>query len=90
MDFYKNVVLCDLKTLTVEDRTFKYQILTYEANSEYYEDKYQKAYIWTPLDKDYIFTIELDATDTEITENTINGFLNINVEKNKRILIIQL
>lgn len=79
--YYKNVVLGELKTIKVGDREFKYQILSYDSNSEYYNEKYQKAYVWSRLDDEYIFTIELEATDKEITEDIIKGFLNINVKE---------
>lgn len=80
-DSYKNVNLGELKTVKVGDKEFKYQILTYEENSEYSDEKYENAYIWYNLDDEYIFCVELEATDTTITEDTIKGFLNINISE---------
>lgn len=78
---YKNVILSDLKTILVGDKVFKYQILTYEYNSEYYNEKYQTAYVWYNLDNSHIFSVEIESTGMEITEDIIKGFLNINVTK---------
>ena len=76
-DYYKNVSLGEQKTITVGDKQFKYQILKYESNSEYYEETYETAYVWYNLNSDYIFRVELDSTNKEITEDIISGFLNI-------------
>lgn len=79
--YYKNIVLGEQKTIKVGDKDFKYQILSYESNSEYYNEKYQKAYVWYNLDDEHVFTVELESTDKEITEDIIKGFLNINVKE---------
>lgn len=78
---YKNANLGELKTIKVGDKEFKYQILTYESNSEYYNEKYQKAYAWYNLDDEYVFAVELESTDKDITEDIIKGFLNIDVKE---------
>ncbi len=80
-NYYKNAVLGELKTIKIGDREFKYQILSYDSNSEYYEETYQKAYVWTRLNDEYIFTIELESTNKQITEDIIKGFLNITVKE---------
>lgn len=80
-EYYKNAVLREQKTIKVGDKDFKYQILSYESNSEYYDAKYQKAYVWYELDDEYSFSVELDSIDKEITEDIIKGFLNINVKE---------
>lgn len=80
-EYYKNAVLGEQKTIKVGDKDFKYQILSYESNSEYYDAKYQKAYVWYELDDEYSFSVELDSIDKEITEDIIKGFLNINVKE---------
>ncbi len=79
--YYKNVNLSEEKTIRIGDKDFKCQSLTYESNSEYYNEKYQKEYIWYNLDDENIFSIELEAADAEITENIIKGFLDITVTK---------
>lgn len=79
--YYKNANLSEIKTIKVGDKTFKYQILTKDSNSQYYEEKYQNAYIWYSIDDDATFSIEIETTDKEITEDMIKGFLNINVTK---------
>ena len=79
--YYKNIKLDDEKTIRVGDNEFKYQILSYEDNLEYYQEKHQKAFVWYKLDDNHMFTVELEADDTGITEDMIKGFLNINVEK---------
>ena len=79
--FYKNVNLSELKTINVGGNEFKYQIISYESNSEYYSERYQSAYIWYRLNDEYIFTVELEATDADITEELITSFLNIQVGK---------
>ena len=73
---YKNVTLSQLKTVAVGDKTFKYVTLSYETD---YGSKYQNAYVWYTLGSEYLFVVELEAYDTEITEDMIKGFLNINV-----------
>lgn len=75
-EYYKNVNISEVKTVTVGDKTFKYVVLSYETS---YDTKCQDAYIWHILDNEYMFTIELEASDTTITEDMIKGFLNINV-----------
>lgn len=78
---YKNVTLGELKTVKVGNTEFKYQILSYESNSEYYNEKYQKAYAWCNLDNEHVYSVELESTDKEISEDIIKGFLNINITK---------
>lgn len=78
-EYYKNVNLSEVKTVVVGDKTFKYVVLAYESNSEYYEETYQDVYVWYTLGDEHIFTVKLEATDKEITEDIIKGFLNINV-----------
>ena len=73
---YTNVKLSEVKTIAVGDKTFKYVILSYDTD---YGTKCQDAYVWYVLDSEYMFTIELEATDTAITEEIIKGFLNISV-----------
>lgn len=78
---YKNVNLSEIKTINVAGNEFKYKILTYESNSEYYTGKYQNAYIWYKLDDEHIFNVEIETTNMEITESLITSFLNIQVSK---------
>jgi len=75
-EYYENVELGEIKTLVVGDKTFKYVSLSYDAS---YGTKYQDVYVWYPLGDEHIFTIKLEAADTEVTEDIIKGFLNINV-----------
>ncbi len=81
LEYYKNINLSEDKTINVGNKEFKYKILSYEYNTEYYNEKYQKAYIWYKLDDERIFSVQLESTDTEITEDIIKGFLNIDVTK---------
>lgn len=78
---YKNVVLGELKTVKVGNAEFKYQILSYESNSEYYNEKYQIAYAWCNLDDEHVFSVQLESTDKEISEDIIKGFLNVDITK---------
>lgn len=79
---YKNVALSDIKTITVGDKQFKYQTLSYESNFGYgSESKYKDVYIWYSLGDEYLYTVELDGTDREITEDIMKEFLNITVTK---------
>ena len=80
-NFYKNAVLGEIKTVTVGDKEFKYQVLSYESNSEYYDEKYQTVYAWYVLDEEHVFAVELSSENKEITEDIITGFLNITVTK---------
>ncbi len=79
--YYQNVKLGDIKTIKVGNTEFKYQILSYESNSEFYSEKYQKAYVWCNLDNEHVYSVELESTNKEISEEIIKGFLNINVTK---------
>lgn len=79
--YYQNVNLGEVRTLNVGGNEFKYQILTYDSNSEYYSENYQSAYIWYRLSDEYIFTVEIETTNTEITEDLISSFLNIQVSQ---------
>lgn len=80
-NYYKNAVLGELKTIKIGNTDFKYQILSYESNSEYYNAKYQKAHVWCMLDNEHVYSVEFEATNMDITEDIIKGFLNINVNK---------
>ena len=75
---YENVNLSQVKTITVGDKTFKYVVLSYDTD---YGTKCYDAYVWYVLDSEYLFTITLEGTDKEVTEDIIKGFLNINVTK---------
>ncbi len=77
--YYQNVNMGELTTINVGDNEFKYQILSYDSNSEYYSESYQTAYIWYRLDDEYMFAVEIDATDIEISETLIQSFLDIQV-----------
>ena len=79
--YYQNIKLVDIKTIKVGNTEFKYQILSYESNSEFYSEKYQKAYVWCNLDNEHVYSVELESTNKEISEDIIKGFLNINVTK---------
>ena len=76
--YYKNVNLSEVKSVVVGGKTFKYKVLSYETS---YGGKNQDIYVWYALDNEHLFTIELEATDTVVTEDTIKGFLNINASK---------
>lgn len=80
-NYYKNSVLNEEKVIAVNGKSFKYQILSYESDSEYYKEKYQNAYVWYNLDDEHVFIIELESTGKEITEDIIKGFLNITVKE---------
>lgn len=79
--YYKNITLGTEKTLNVGDKEFKYQILSYESDSEYYKEKYQNVYVWYKLDDENVFTIEFESTNKEISEDIIKGFLNVDITK---------
>lgn len=79
--YYQNVKLGDIKTIKVGNTEFKYQILSYESNSEFYNEKYQIAYAWCNLDDEHVFSVQLESTNKEINEDIIKGFLNINISK---------
>lgn len=79
--YYQNVKLGDIKTIKVGNTEFKYQILSYESNSEFYSEKYQKAYVWCNLDNEHVYSVELESTNKEISEDIIKGFLNVNITK---------
>ncbi len=74
-EYYSNVKRSEEKTITVGDKTFKYQVISYE----YFGDKVENAYVWYALDEEHVFVVEIEATNTEITEDLIKGFLNITV-----------
>lgn len=73
---YTNVNLSEVKTVVVGDKTFKYVMLSYDTD---YGTKCQDVYVWYVLDSEYMFTVKLEGTDKEVTEDIIKGFLNINV-----------
>lgn len=72
-DYYTNVNLSEVKTVVVGDKTFKYVMLSYDTN---YDTKCQDVYVWYVLDSEYLFTVKLEGTDKEVTEDIIKGFLN--------------
>jgi len=75
---YTNVNLSEVKTIAVGDKTFKYVVISYDTD---YGTKCQDVYVWYALDSEYMFTVKLEGTDKEVTEDIIKGFLNINVKK---------
>lgn len=72
-DYYSNVKISEVKTIVVGDKTFKYAMLSYDTS---YGTKCQDVYVWYALDSEYLFTVKLEATDKEVTEDIIKGFLN--------------
>ena len=72
-DYYSNVKISEVKTIVVGDKTFKYVMLSYDTS---YGTKCQDVYVWYALDSEYLFTVKLEATDKEVTEDIIKGFLN--------------
>ena len=72
-DYYSNVKISEVKTIVEGDKTFKYAMLSYDTS---YGTKCQDVYVWYALDSEYLFTVKLEATDKEVTEDIIKGFLN--------------
>lgn len=78
-EYYKNVNLSEVKTITVGDKTFKYAVISYEKTYGTDGIKYQNVYAWYVLDNEYLFTVDFEADGIAVTEDIIKGFLNINV-----------
>ena len=82
-EFYKNVTLEEVKTVTVGDKTFNYQKIKYESSDDsYFQETYEDVYIWYEIDGEYVFRIELEATDEVITEDLVKEFLNVTITEN--------
>lgn len=74
-EFYDNVSLDTTKTLEVNGKKFNYNVINYEN----YGIKKQEVYAWYKINDENYFLVNLDATDTEVTEDIIKGFLNISI-----------
>ena len=79
--FSSNVKLGEIKTITVGDKVFKYQTLSYDSVYTDYTTTTRWVYVWYKLDDQSLFTVEFDSLDEEISEDVIKGFLDINVTK---------
>jgi len=79
--FSSNVKLGEIKTITVGDKIFKYQTLSYDSVFTDYTTTTRWVYVWYKLDDQCLFTVEFDSLDEEITEDVIKGFLDINITK---------
>ena len=79
--FSSNVKLGEIKTISVGDKIFKYQTLSYDSVFTDYTTTTRWVYVWYELDDQCLFTVEFDSLDEEISEDVVKGFLDINVTK---------
>lgn len=75
-EYYKNIKMEPAKTITVGGEQFKYQVITYSTVFGEYESKYENVFLFKQITEDYLFTIEFEAADMEVTEDIMKGFLN--------------
>ncbi len=77
-DYEDDVTLSNIKTIEINGKTYKYQVLSYV----FLEEKTNKVYVWLELDKENYFRIDFEGTETEVSEDIIKSFLsNINISE---------
>ena len=72
-----NVQISDLLTLNVGNNTFNYKSMSYETVGG---DTHQAINIWCRVDGKYIYKVEITSNGTNITDDIIMPFLNIQVQ----------
>lgn len=77
-NFYKNVKMSEIKEEKFGDNVIKYVRLTYDAGTSL---KYDTIYAIYEIDKDYSYTIEIEALDTKIPSSVFEKFATIEVKK---------
>ncbi len=70
--YYKNVTKSEEKTMQVGDKTFDYIELSYE----YYNQQYKYIFIYTPINDEEIYTVEVVAIG-DFNQSEIESFLKI-------------
>lgn len=77
-EYYKNVTLSDEKKLTVNGKDFLYKELSYETS---YNTKNYVTAICYQLDEEHVYRVEIEKSDSPITEEELKLFLDITVTK---------
>lgn len=77
---YQDITISDLETKQINDKTFYSKTLKYRYVTTYSDLEFSKRYICTPISNDIIVTIEIDE-DTNISDEELNQFLNITIQK---------
>lgn len=75
---YKNVTLEPEQTIKQGNKQFKYQVLTYEYGST--NTKYQYVFLYTSINSEYIYNVELNTTRGTVDTNDIKTFANITIK----------
>ena len=75
-EYYENQKISDARTYTVNGKEFQLRTITY--NDEY--GTYVDLYFAYELDDEYCYVVEVECEDGNISMDTIEKFLNIDVE----------
>lgn len=78
--YYKDVKLSDLKEITVNNRKFNYKEIEYKYTFGSEEYKYKDMYIYTKLNDNNLYTIEIASKNNNVPTEILNKILNIEVE----------
>lgn len=75
---YKNVTLEPEQTIKQGNKQFKYQVLSYEYGST--NTKYQYVFLYTSINSEYIYNVELNTTRGTVDTSDIKTFANITIK----------
>lgn len=75
---YKNVTLEPEQTIKQGNKQFKYQVLSYEYETT--STKYQDAFLYTSINSEYIYNVELNTTRGTVDTSDIKTFANITIK----------
>lgn len=75
---YKNVTLEPEQTIKQGNKQFKYQVLSYEYGST--NIKYQYVFLYTSINNDYMYNVELNTSRGTVDTSDIKTFANITIK----------
>lgn len=75
---YKNVTLESEQTIKQGNKQFKYQVLSYEYGST--NTKYQYVFLYTSINSEYIYNVELNTSRGTVDTSDIKTFANITIK----------
>ncbi len=75
---YKNVTLEPEQTIKQGNKQFKYQVLSYEYGST--NTKYQYVFLYTSINSEYIYNVELNTSRGTVDTSDIKTFANITIK----------
>ncbi len=79
--YYKDVKLSELKEITVNNRKFNYKEIEYKYTFGSEEYEYKDMYIYTKLNDNNLYTVEIASQNNNVPTEILNKILKIEVSK---------